>query len=187
MMTTLGQNIRKLASNPRGSAAVEMALVTPLLVILMFGSMELGNYFLNQHAVSKQVRDGARFASRMTLASAYDCIEGPAADSGVFEDPGATATIVNVTKTGSVGGSATGRFGDVFWADACGQSAEALTVTMRCVAKDLYGGIYTGLAGNIPVVTVSADVAYPSLFGTLGFNASALCLRATSEAAVAGL
>jgi len=141
--------------------------------------MELGNYFLDQHAVSKQVNDGARFAARLPLASTYNC---PAA---VYEDSGATTKIVNVTKTGSVDGTAAGRFPAAFW-DACGDG-DAVTVTMRCVDKTLYKGVYTGLAGNIPVVKVSADVAYPSLFGAVGFATSALCLRATSEAAVVGL
>jgi len=171
--------LRVLLADLSATAAVEMALVTPLLVILMFGSMELGNYFLDQHAVSKQVNDGARFAARLPLASTYNC---PAA---VYEDSGATTKIVNVTKTGSVDGTAAGRFPAAFW-DACGDG-DAVTVTMRCVDKTLYKGVYTGLAGNIPVVKVSADVAYPSLFGAVGFATSALCLRATSEAAVVGL
>ena len=42
-----------------GVAAVEMALVAPLLLALLFGSVELGKYFLDQHVVVKAVRDGA--------------------------------------------------------------------------------------------------------------------------------
>ena len=176
------KSLRVLLADLTASAGVEMAMVAPLLIILMFGSMELGNYFLDQHAVSKQVHDGARFASRMTLASGFSC------PGTVFADTTADTKIINVTKTGSVDGSATGRFASTFWDDACAPATSAVTVTLRCVSKTNYGGIYTGLAGNlIPVVKVSADVAYPSLFGALGFNSSALCLRATSEAAVAGL
>jgi Flp pilus assembly protein TadG len=172
---------RALLADRSATAGVEMAMVTPLLIILMFGSMELGNYFLDQHAVSKQVNDGARFAARLPLATttAYSC------PSAVYNDSDASTKIVNVTKTGSVDGTATGRFPSTFWDDAC--EDEAVTVTMRCVDKSLYKGVYTGLAGNIPVVTVSADVAYPSLFGALGFDSTALCLRAESEAAVVGL
>jgi hypothetical protein len=102
----------------------------------------------------------------------------------VFEDSDATTKIVNVARTGSVDGSAGGRFAASFWT-ACDN--EPVSVTMRCVAKGDYGGIYAGLDGDIPVVTVSADVAYPSLFNAIGFNSVGLCLRAQSEAAVAGL
>jgi hypothetical protein len=55
------------------------------------------------------------------------------------------------------------------------------------VDKADYGGIYTGLDGEIPVVTVSADVTYPSLFSTLGFTTTGLCVRASSETVAAGL
>ena len=174
------KTLRRLLADRSATAGVEMALVTPLLIILMFGSMELGNYFLDQHAVSKQVHDGARFASRMTLASTYNC---PAM---VFEDTAATTKIVNVTKTGSVDGTATGRFGSAFWTP-CTTGGTAVAVTLRCVDKTLYSGVYTGLGGNIPVVKVSANVAYPSLFGAVGFSTTGLCVRAESEAAVAGL
>ena len=40
-----------------GSAAAELALSLPLLLILMFGSFEVGNYFLSEHVVQKAVRD----------------------------------------------------------------------------------------------------------------------------------
>lgn len=174
------KRLRTLLSDPAGAAAAEMAMIAPLLIILMFGSMELGNYFLDVHAVSKQVSDGARFASRLPLASVGNC------PSTVFEDTDANTKIANVTKTGSVDGTASGRFASNFWT-ACGGATSAVTVSMRCVDKSLYGGVYTGLAGNIPVVKVSADIAYPSLFGAIGFDPSSLCVRAESEAAVIGL
>ena len=172
-----------LIAKEDGAAAAEMALVTPLLILLMFGSMELGNFFLTQHAVTKQVQDGARYASRLTLAATYSCSASP---STVFDDPDAETHIVNVTKTGSVDGTATGRFASGFWsAGSCG--AAPVSVTIRCVDKTNYGGFYAGLDGDIPVVTVSADVTYPSLFGALGFNTAGYCVHANSEAAVAGL
>jgi hypothetical protein len=177
--------LRTLARDRGGNAAAEMALALPLLLVLMFSTAELGNYFLDQHAVTKQVRDGARFASRLTLAEPYSCTAGGAAASGVYEAADADTQIINVTKTGSTDGSATGRFPAAFWTQ-CGTDP-VVQVEMRCVDKDLYGGIYAGLDGDVPVVKVKADVAYPSLFGTLGMDTTALCLRAESESAVAGI
>ena len=43
--------IRNFASDSNGAAAAEMALVMPLLLIIMFGAMELGKFFLDQHVV----------------------------------------------------------------------------------------------------------------------------------------
>ena len=174
-----------LLRDRRGVAAAEMALVAPLLIILMFGSVELGNYFLTEHAVVKQVRDGARYGSRLTLADDYTCAAGTDL-STIFKSASAGTDIVNVTRTGSVDGTATGRFGNAFWT-TCPGSAAPVTVNIRCVDKDSYGGIYSTLDGDIPVLTVSANVAYPSLLGAIGFDASGLCLRAESESAVYGL
>lgn len=175
----MGKLTRLLEAN-RGSAATEMAMVTPLLIAILFGSFEVGNYFLDQHAVAKAVRDGARYASRMTLDPDYAC------PAQVFDDASYQTTIENVTKTGSVDGTGTGRFPAAFWADAC-PGSPAFQVTVRCVPQGDYQGIYTGLAGDIPVVKVTAAVSYPSVLGTIGINTSGLCLRAESEAAVAGL
>jgi hypothetical protein len=176
--------VRALIRNTEAAAAAEMVFVMPMLIILMFGSMELGNFFLTQHAVTKQVRDGARYASRLTLADPYVCSPGTNL-STVFDDSSAGTKIINVTKTGSVDGTAVGRFPDAFWA-ACA-SGQPVTVSIRCVDKDDYGGIYASLEDDIPVVTVAADVAYPSLFSSLGFNTTGMCIRTSSEAAVAGL
>lgn len=175
---------RKLLRNDDAAASAEMVFVMPMLVILMFGSMELGNLFLTEHAVTKQVRDGARYASRLTLDADYSCAAGDDL-STIFEDGDAGEKIVNVTQTGSVDRTATGRFPDGFWT-ACA-TGEPVAVTIRCVDKDDYGGIYAGLDGDIPIVSVSASVAYPSLFSTLGFNTTGMCVRAASEVAVAGL
>ena len=174
-----------LFRNDSGAAAAEIILVAPLLIILMFSSVELGNYFMTEHAVIKQVRDGARYGSRLTLAADYSC-SGGSDLSTIFEDSDAATNILNVTKTGSVDGTATGRFAAAFWTTCPGTPAP-VSVTVRCVDEDSYGGIYSTLDGDIPVLTVSADVAYPSLFGALGFNTSGLCLRAESESAVYGL
>src|SRR3546814_6902005 len=46
-----------------------MALVSPMLILLMFGSFELGNYFLDEHVVLKAVRDGARYAARQNFTT----------------------------------------------------------------------------------------------------------------------
>ena len=173
-----------LWKNESGAAAAEMALVAPLLIVLMFASFEMGNYFLSEHAVIKQVRDGARYGSRLTLASDYSCSAGPNL-STIFESADAAANIVNVTQTGSVDGAATGRFPAEFWT-SCADGAP-VSVTVRCVDKDSYSGIYSTLDGDIPVIMVSANVTYPSLFGALGFDTSGLCLRAESEAAVYGI
>lgn len=164
--------LARLIACRRGAAAAEMALVTPLLIILMFGSFELGNYFLSEHVVAKAVRDGARYAARRSFVD--------------FTCPNAVATDVvdktrNITRTGQVADGGTARL--VNWT-----VPTTVSVTLSCTAISggNYSGIYKGLA-NVPRVKVSATVPYRSLFNNLGFTASTLNLVSESEATVQGI
>lgn len=59
--------IRRFTRNRVGTAATEFALTLPLMLALIFGSMEAGHFFWTQHKIVKSVRDGARFASRLDI------------------------------------------------------------------------------------------------------------------------
>ena len=45
---------------PHGAAAVEFALVLPLLLLILFGTIEWGYYFFNREIVINSAREGAR-------------------------------------------------------------------------------------------------------------------------------
>src|SRR5215469_7019327 len=81
----------RLFRNNRGAAAVEMALVVPLLLTIMFGSVELGNYFMDEHVLVKAVRDGARFAARQSFSNYTSC-------SGNVPTPGTAGSTNENTK-----------------------------------------------------------------------------------------
>jgi Flp pilus assembly protein TadG len=150
-----------------GTAAAEMALVTPLLITLMFGAFELGNYFLSEHVVVKAVRDGARFAGRQSFDT-MPC-GGPAANE---------TQIKNLVRTGTLTGTSPRLAG---WT-----SNTTITVTITCEpTASGYSGIYSGLT-DVPIVTVSASVPYSSLFNSLGFSSASLNLNAESQATVMG-
>ena len=158
--------------NNEAAAAAEMALVTPLLIVLMFGSFELGNYFLSEHVVAKAVRDGARYASRQSFAN--------------FTCPGSVNSSVvtntqNLTRTGQVASGGTARLAG--WT-----TPTTVSVTMSCTAISggNYSGIYKGMS-NLPKVKVSAIVPYRSLFNVLGFTRLTPQLVSESEATVQGI
>jgi len=161
-----------------GAAAAEMAMVLPFLLVLMFGSAELGNYFLDEHGLVKQVRDGARYAARLPAEANYTCPN--------TVDAAAQTLVENVVKTGTVDGTGDGRFNDGYWSRNCSGVAQPITVSIRCVDKDEYSGIYSSLPGDIPVVKVSAAIGYRSVLGSLGLPTADLCLRAESESPVIG-
>jgi len=159
--------IRRLASflrDRRGTAGAEMALVTPLLVIIIFGAFEAGNFFWNEQIVIKAVRDGARFAGRQSFTK-YTC--------STVDGTVATA-IKTLTRTGSPSGTNARVAG---WTDA------QVTIAVSC---DTRAGIYAGNGGNAPRVTVSATVPYTALFGSLIFS-GALDLVASAQSPVMGI
>jgi Flp pilus assembly protein TadG len=161
-----------------GAAAAELALVAPLLLIIMMGSFEVGNYFRDEHTLTKAVRDGARFAARQEFSN-FDCAAGTANATNVV-----TPTR-NVVQTGLV---ANGNDLMPKW------SAATFSVTVQCFttvtptggAATNLTGIYAGSAGA-PVVTVMAELPYQPVLGSLGFKGWGLNLRAEQQAAVMGI
>ena len=165
--------VQAVVSDRKGSAAAEMAMVMPLLLILGFGCFELGNYFWNNHIVGKAVRDGARYAARQPFVK-LGC--GPSVTDAATE-----ANIKNITRTGTIaGGNARVR----------GWDNNEVTVTVECqgTPAGIYvGGIYSGLNGGGRTVTVTAAVLYPTFFARLGFNSASLTVNGRSQAAVMGI
>jgi len=157
-----------LLRSRNGSAAVEMALISPIFFALMFGAYDLGYYFMSEHLVVQAVRDGARYASRRPFSD-YTC---STASSDV------TTKTQTLVRTGSPTGT-TGRLHG--WTDN-----STVTITVACDTTGAYQGIYTGVATGVPVITVSADVPYGSLFKSFGLGSS-LHLRAESKVAVMGV
>ena len=156
-----------------GSAAAEMALALPLLLALLFGSFELGHYFWNEHIAMKGVRDGARYAGRQPV-SKIGC--GPNVTDGTVE-----GEIKNLTRTGRASGGT---------ARIRGWDNNEVQVAVACQATPggIYAaGIYADLPGGARIVTVSATVPYPSIFGLLGFNTTGLNVRASAQSAVMGI
>lgn len=180
-MTRVLSDLRGLGARNEGSAAAEMAMVLPLLMIIMFGSFETGRYFLDEHVVVKAVRDGARYASRQAFGE-YAC-------------PSATVSTAVTDRTRNIV-----RFGKPIVTDAdfprlpywqaTSDGQPSVRVTVGCPTSldgtEAHGGLYAGKA-NVPVVTVEAVVEYDALFGMLGFGGGMLNVTATSQSAVMGI
>lgn len=185
--------VRRLASDCRAAAAAEMALVAPLLLMLIVVAFEAGYFFLSEHVVQKGVRDAARYASRLSIENYPGCVPTAAAEQ----------QIRRVAKSGAPDGDADGDGSQdrrlLGWT-----SDDMTTVEVTCepLSTSPYSGIYNvyPFPDGVPVVTVSAVVPYPTLFGALGFgDATAgdcaagqpgtwqcIKLAAASEAAVFG-
>ena len=172
--------LRCLARERRGAAAAEMALVLPLLLVILFGSLELGNYFMNEHTLVKAVRDGARFAARQSFTSYTSC-------SG---SPGGTvvADTRNIVMNGYLSGGSIVtpniQASDISVTASCKSTANGQTMSGIYAGRDVDGDTQD----DALIVTVSASVSYrPILSSAFGFSGVGMTLNAASEAAVAGM
>ena len=177
----------RLLRSTRGSAAVEMALVSPLLVLILFGSVELGNYFMDQHILTKAVRDGARYAARQNFSSYTGC-NGTAAN---VPTPNVTGSVNENTKTLVRKGTLNSTDADLLpkWTDA----STVFSVMMTCsttAGGTSMGGIYNGnnvgTPGEAPAVLVTAKLPYRPVVASF-MLAGTIFLNAQQQAAVTGI
>ena len=174
---------RSIRHDRSGAAAVEMALVMPLLLVILFGSVEVGNYFNNEHRLAKAVRDGARYAARSSFTDYSGC-NGTAAD--------VPTALRDNTKLIVRKGVLDGTQPDLLANWASGSTI--FTVKMKCsttAGGTTLGGIYNGnnvgTADYAPWVIVTASVPYQPLLGAFGFTGTGVFLNATQQAAVTGI
>jgi Flp pilus assembly protein TadG len=97
--------LRRLATCERGAELIEMALVTPILLLLVMGIVDFGFLFQRYVVLTNAAVEGARMASMpgYTGPEAEDRAEAYAAEGGV---PGVvTAVAAPVTLPGLNGGN----------------------------------------------------------------------------------
>lgn len=167
---------RHLLGDRSGAAAAEMALVAPMLITLMFGSVELGRFFWNEHQLVKAVRNASVFASRQRIVPAnYDCATNSVGSS-------VTTPVTNLVRTGVLAGG-TDRMDH--WNDAGASVAVTMSCTTSAGATNL-GGLYTINGNQVPIVTVTATLPFPLLLTGLGLSGS-WTLQAKAQSAVVGI
>lgn len=98
-MRQFGRNYRRAfrrvpMRDRRGVATVEFAVVAPLMIILLLGTIDVGQYVSVGQAVSNASREGTRLAARDTTATAAEVTEAVLEYfTGCY--PGTPETIVN--------------------------------------------------------------------------------------------
>jgi Flp pilus assembly protein TadG len=168
---------RAVMADSRGAAAAEMALVAPLLCVILFGSVELGSLFYNEHILDKAVRDGARYAARQGFTN-YGCSGAP---SGTV-----VANTRALVRTSLLSGG-NDRFADIEDNDITLSTSCATTATGVSSTENMLG-IYRGAASGAPIITVTAVVDYTPVIGAgFGFSGAGWRLHASQQAAVTGI
>ncbi|HVF36413.1 MAG TPA: TadE/TadG family type IV pilus assembly protein [Sphingomicrobium sp.] len=167
-----------LPTDRNGAAAAEMALVLPLLLVILFGSVELGNFFYNEHILVKAVRDGARYAARQDW-SYYSCSGAPSGS--------VVANTRALVRTSLLSGG-TDRVAGIDDTEVTLSTSCASTAQDDASATENMSGIYKGRASGAPVVTVTASMPYTPIIGAaFGISSASFRLNASQQAAVMGL
>jgi Flp pilus assembly protein TadG len=85
---------------PRGAAAVEFALIVPVLLLIVLGTIDWGYYFFVQQVVTNAAREAARVGS-LTPHDPANPAANPAADAAAEHDAVGVATAY-ITNAGLV-------------------------------------------------------------------------------------
>jgi Flp pilus assembly protein TadG len=89
--------LRRLAGDCRGVAAIEFAICAPILLVVMFGIIELGRIMWTQNALHYSVEEAARCMTiDTTVCSSSSTTQSfAAARSGVPNIPTSAFTVAN--------------------------------------------------------------------------------------------
>jgi Flp pilus assembly protein TadG len=170
------RKIRTLWRDREGSALVEGAVLTPVLMSLLFGVYEFSFFFYQQQQISTGVREAARYLARTsdpTVATVQTCAK-------------------NIAIYGDVNSSCSGAATGVV-ARVNGWTTGAITVT---VTDDANSGASTPCgaspcnvwlgdpSSDVQVIKVSTSFLDPSLglFGFLGLTAPTINVSHTERA-----
>jgi len=99
----------KKLSNCRGQSLVEIALITPLLLIALYIPIDLGFLFFTAHLTQNAVREGARIGAADASLASDSCIMPCSGETGVLKavrdrmPKYLTGATVSVTLSGSPG------------------------------------------------------------------------------------
>lgn len=160
-------------SHERGTAAVELAIVAPFMLILAFGFLEIGRMLFDYQAITGGVRNAARYLGRVPVS----CTEEGANNGTIV-----TSLHGDIARNLAFTGKPTDPTGPEdrlvkYW------DGSGLTVTVECVNNSYFlDDCSPCLAGNFPNtgrarpffprITVAASVPFP-LITTLPFGAGA--------------
>ena len=175
--------IKRLAE--RGAAAVEMAMLTPLLVLMLVGVME-GGTFLQEHlSVVNAAREGARFKlDGGSDAELLDLVRSttrglPTADPNRYR----VWIITGQTSgAGTINAGSSTQWNPVKLAGPASETSPTLTAAqVQARLNDCNSGADAcGLPANLRFVAVEVAYRHDALFSTLTLPTGNVTLRSYS-------
>ena len=155
---------------------VEFAIVLPLLILILFGTTEIGRALYQQNALYKAVSTGSRYLARVNGILDTDCVQ----QTGWGD---AVTTTQNLIIYGTTAVTPSPLIPNL---DAVG----AITITIR--DPDLTKTPLDGeaVSEKICVITINAEADFSGLFGDVAIpftNIQPLMIRAETEERYIGL
>ena len=150
------RGIRGFARARAGAVGTEFAFCMPILLLLLFGSIEIGRGLHDFHVVNESVRDAARYLSRVPVT----CPAGTVDDANDESAARALAMTGNVNTVGPAPDLL------AYW----NFPADAATIDVTVACLDNSGGGLAGIYGGstlVPVVELTANVPFAFLFGEM--------------------
>ncbi len=144
--------------NQTGSAAVEFALVLPLLLLILFGTIEYGILMYDQSVITNAAREGARWGAVQSIGLTHPISCSDPSISTI--QGGNPATCSGTTGTGTaclVASSYSTQYVITFGIAvpnnpsvtvSCGPSASTINVTVQYTFHGLGLGILSALQGS---------------------------------------
>lgn len=107
------------SARQRGVAAIEFAILVPVMLLIVFGITEFGRAFYQYNSLTKSVRDGVRYLSMRAPGAGHDvaaCLavhgnqtcEGPALVPGLSTSMVSVCDAINCPGTHSAVSTGTG-------------------------------------------------------------------------------
>jgi len=163
-MGTPGHPFWKRFAGERGTNLIEMALLTPVLLLLVLGAIEIGRYAGLSILVANAARSGAQYGAQNLVTAADNAGITSAATEDTENTPGGQS-LANLSVTSQ---------------PVCGCSADGLT-NGQCPTTNVPS---CGTGPFLVYVQVTATGTFNSLFGYPGIPSSITVSR-TAEMPVA--
>ncbi len=164
MMTTkqIISWLRRARRSQSGVAAVEFVLILPVLALMLFGTIDIGRLLFDYHAVSKSVRDAARYVARSDQEVLFSNLADCTVDLTTVEGS-PTQNARNMVLTGTI--DLSGDYIVNYWTDPT-------DVVVSGFCFDNSAGTYQGYypiggfdVDDAPIVTVTATMSFLFLMG----------------------
>ena len=163
---------KRLGRESEGIASVEFVLVLPVLILMLFGTIEFGRMLVDYQVANKSVRDSVRYLSRVRDDAITDRCgvgkPGGRVDGKLWPSttPAPTVTnAVNLAMTGSIADpNGPGDYLLGYWDNR----DTTIKIWVDCTdnGADQFSGAFLGTE-YIPRLTMEAKVSFPSGFGWL--------------------